>query len=76
MNPPDGESTHKNVRWVSNLLCSLRPGGTWVVPRSVSTVMVLSLDPRIVSAHCIFPDQKLLDALRDAGWIVQKRQTT
>lgn len=57
------------------LLHRLRPGGVWVVPRSVSTVRVLSLDPKVVTAHCIFPDDKLIRLLRSAGWIVQQRQT-
>lgn len=73
MNPRFETSPERAVVWVSNLLCTLRPGGTWVVPRSISTVLVLSEDPKIVRAHCIFPDPKLIVLLRNAGWVIQKR---
>ena len=73
-NPRFESAPERAAVWVSDLLCSLRPGGTWIVPRSVSTVLVLSEDPRIVMAHTIFPDPRLLDLLRSSGWVVQKRQ--
>lgn len=57
--------------WVNKLLLTLRPGGTWVVPRSVSTVKVLSEVPPIVWVHCIFPDPTLLRTLTSAGWTIQ-----
>lgn len=60
--------------WTNNLLSKLRPGGVWVVPRSVSTVMVLSHDPKHAEIHCIFPDPKLVATLLAAGWLVQPRQ--
>lgn len=57
--------------WVNKLLLTLRPGGTWVVPRSVSTVKVLSEVPPIVWVHYIFPDPTLLRTLSSAGWTIQ-----
>lgn len=74
-NPRFETEPERAAVWVSDLLCRLRPGGTWVVPRSVSTVLVLSEDPPIVMAHTIFPDQSLLDLLRKAGWAVQRKQS-
>lgn len=74
-NPRFETEPERAAVWVSDLLCTLRPGGTWVVPRSVSTVLVLSEDPPIVMAHCIFPDDKLIATLRRAGWTVQHKQS-
>ena len=63
------------AQWVSDLLGGLRPGGKWIIPRTVSTVLVLSKDPPIAQAHSIFPDPHLVETLRLAGWIVQTRDS-
>lgn len=71
-NPPDRDPELLGC-WTNNLMSRLRPGGTWVVPRSVSMVVVISHDPRAAQAHCIFPDPRLLAVLRAAGWRVYLR---
>ena len=69
---PRFEATHEKAGpWVNKLLLTLRPGGTWVVPRSVSTIKVLSEVPPIAWVHCIFPDPSLLRTLSSAGWTIQ-----
>lgn len=73
VNPPTGKPTELIARWTNNLLSSLRPGGVWVVPRSVSTVVVIQHDPKEVELHCIFPDPRLAIALIAAGWAVRHR---
>lgn len=62
--------------WADKLMRTLQPGGTWVVPRSVSTVRVLSTMPPVATSHCIFPDPLLLITLREAGWLVQTHTKT
>lgn len=71
-NPPD-RSPELLERWTNNLLSRLRPGGVWVVPRSISMVVVLSHDPKAAELHCIFPDPRLVAALLAAGWEVRPR---
>lgn len=61
------------ARWTANLMSTLRPGGTWIVPKSISTVLVLCIDPKIAQVHSIFPNPRLADALIRAGWVVQHR---
>ena len=63
------------AQWTTSLMSRLRPGGMWIVPRSVSTVLVLSTDPKVARVHCIFPDAKLVEILRASGWIVQHRDS-
>lgn len=70
-----GLGTDGKLRWTARLLSSLRPGGVWVIPRSISTVLVLSKDPPIVQVHSIFPDPGLASVLEQAGWIIQRRPT-
>lgn len=67
-NPPEGGP--QAVRWTANTLSQLRPGGRWFVPRSVSTVLVVSCSPSVAHAHTIFPDPRLVETLRLAGWSV------
>lgn len=60
-------------QWASALMSRLRPGGRWFLPRSISTVLVLSTDPKIAHAQCVFPDPTLLATLAAAGWTIQAR---
>lgn len=68
--PPDAKAA---AAWAGRVMSRMQPGDRLFVPRSVSTVLVVSGDPRIAQAHTIFPDTPLVAALEMAGWLVHRR---
>lgn len=66
-----GATREGAVKWTAGLMAALRPGGVWVIPRTVSCVYVLSGDPPIARVRSIVRDDELVETLIAAGWSVQ-----
>lgn len=56
------------VTWINDTLGMLKDGGTWVVPRSLSVVTVLSHEPKVCKVLSMLPDPSISQVLQAAGW--------
>jgi len=69
LNTPEGMANA--ITWTNKTMNMLKPGGTWVVPRSASLVTVVSHDPK--ECHILSPvgDPSIVEVLQAAGWSVK-----
>jgi hypothetical protein len=56
------------IEWTNNVLDHLKEGGVWYVPRSCSTVQVVSHERKEIKCASLLPDPSLHRVLREAGW--------
>lgn len=56
------------IQWTNNLLNQLKVGGVWVVPRSCTTVLVRSHNPKRCKVTHLYPDDTIVEVLKAAGW--------
>jgi len=57
-----------SIQWVNTLLSQLKVGGVWVVPRSYTTVLVRSHNPKRCKVTHLYPDDTIVEVLKAAGW--------
>ena len=69
INTPQG--LQDAVRWTENLFAQIKPGGTWMVPRS-GTVLQIFHDAKLVHVTAgPVPDPSLTRVIEAMGWTVQ-----
>ena len=56
------------IQWTNSLLAQLKVGGVWVVPRSYTTVLVRSHNPKRCKVTHLYPDDTIVEVLKAAGW--------
>lgn len=60
------------VKWTNNTLSHLKDGGTWMVPRSGTQVIMLDYAARKCRVVEGFePDLSITKVLRAGGWVVE-----
>lgn len=60
------------VKWTNNTLRHLKDGGTWMVPRSGTQVIMLDYAARKCRVVEGFePDLSITKVLRAGGWVVE-----
>lgn len=70
MNIDTKEGMAAAVAWTNHALGLLKEGGVWVVPRSGTTVLVVSHTPKQALVTSRLPDPVIQRVLRAAGWEV------
>lgn len=56
------------TQWVNSILAQLKVGGVWVVPRSYTTVLVRSHNPKRCKVTHLYPDPSIVEVLKAGGW--------
>lgn len=60
------------VKWTNSTLSHLKDGGTWMVPRSGTQVIMLDYAARKCRVVEGFePDLSIIKVLRAGGWVVE-----
>lgn len=53
---------------VNSILAQIKVGGVWVVPRSYTTILVRSHNPKRCKVTHLYPDPSIVEVLKAAGW--------
>lgn len=70
INTPQGMAN--SVKWTKRVMRSLKEGGTWIVPRSGTQVIMLDYDARKCKVVDGFAsDITIKKVLRAAGWLIE-----
>jgi len=56
------------VQWTNTTMSQLKVGGVWLVPRSYTTVLVRSHNPKRCKVTHLYPDPSIVEVLKAAGW--------
>jgi hypothetical protein len=57
-----------SIQWTNTTMNQLKVGGVWVVPRSYTTVLVRSHNPKRCKVTHLYPDPSIVEVLKAAGW--------
>lgn len=66
INTPDGRVNA--INWTNNTMAHIKQGGQWYVPRSDTTVIIRSHNPKRCRVIEGLYDPSLITVLKEAGW--------
>ena len=65
---------NRAVEWTRNLFESLKDGGVWVVPRSMTILRIYKSERRVLLAQGIEPDPSIARVIKAMGWTVTEKE--
>ena len=65
---------NRAVEWTRNLFESLKDGGVWVVPRSMTILRIYKSERRVLLAQGIEPDPSIARVIMAMGWTVTEKE--